>query len=101
MMIEGFLDALAARYPWPYWHLDAEGRIRTRLGPWEQSFCPITALAQDRMGIAYTLGEVWEVTEELDLQTDDATDIIYAADNDCYRHAHVEQAMLSKLGIFV
>ena len=101
MTIEEFLDAVALRYPWHYWQFDTRGQIRVYLGPWEQEFCPITALAQDRMGIAYRPIDVWEVAEELDLQTDDATDIIYAADNDPMRHAHVEQAMLSKLGIFV
>ena len=101
MTIEGFLGAVAACYPWHYWQLDADGRIRTRLGPWEQSFCPITALARAQLDISYTPNAVWEVAEELDLHIDDATDLIYAADNDAYRHPHVEQSMLSKLGIFV
>lgn len=101
MDLAEFYAALRDRYPWYYWEVDRDGAIRATLGPREDRYCPITAAAQEIMGMHYSLYQAAEAALELGLTLDEADGIILAADNAPIAPPDACCRLLKEIGIFV
>lgn len=101
MDLAEFYKILRSRYPWYLWEMDNEGAIRATLGPKEDRYCPITAVAQEVLDIRYSLYQAAEAALELGLLKEEIEGIIYAADNEVHPWCRPSYRLLKEIGIFV